>query len=191
MIAKGHDFKRVSLVVVLNADAQLMSPDVRAEERLYATLMQVAGRAGRAERAGRVLIQTRYPNHPVYDDMKAQSYERFAERLLREREEAASPPFCRQALLTAQAKTLDRALGFLRRARIKAEALAGDDVFVYEPVPMPLMRLKDWERGQLLVEAGSRARLHAFLAAWSAAMSVPDSRDAGTDWSIEVDPADI
>lgn len=191
MIAKGHDFKRVSLVVVLNADAQLMSPDVRAEERLYATLMQVAGRAGRAERAGRVLIQTRYPNHPVYDDMKAQSYERFAERLLREREEAASPPFCRQALLTAQAKTLDRALGFLRRARSKAEALAGDDVFVYEPVPMPLMRLKDWERGQLLVEAGSRARLHAFLAAWSAAMSVPDSRDAGTDWSIEVDPADI
>ena len=103
----------------------------------------------------------------------------------------SKPPFCRQALLTAQAKTLDRALGFLRRARSKAEALAGDDVFVYEPVPMPLMRLKDWERGQLLVEAGSRARLHAFLAAWSAAMSVPDSRDAGTDWSIEVDPADI
>ena len=73
MIAKGHDFKRVSLVVVLNADAQLMSPDVRAEERLYATLMQVAGRAGRAERAGRVMIQTRYPNHPVYADMKTQT----------------------------------------------------------------------------------------------------------------------
>lgn len=102
----------MSLVVVLNADAQLMSPDVRAEERLYATLMQVAGRAGRAERAGRVMIQTRYPNHPVYADMKTQNYEQFAERLLQEREDAVSPPFCRQALLTAQAKTLDRALGF-------------------------------------------------------------------------------
>ena len=191
MIAKGHDFKRVSLVVVLNADAQLMSPDVRAEERLYATLMQVAGRAGRAERAGRVMIQTRYPNHPVYADMKTQNYEQFAERLLQEREDAVSPPFCRQALLTAQAKTLDRALGFLRRAKIKAEALAADDVFIYEPVPMPLMRLKDRERGQLLVESGSRARLHAFLVAWSAAMSAADPRDAGTDWTIEVDPADI
>lgn len=191
MIAKGHDFKRVSLVVVLNADAQLMSPDVRAEERLYATLMQVAGRAGRAERAGRVMIQTRYPNHPVYADMKTQNYEQFAERLLQEREDAVSPPFCRQALLTAQAKTLDRALGFLRRAKIKAEALAAGDVFIYEPVPMPLMRLKDRERGQLLVESGSRARLHAFLVAWSAAMSAADPRDAGTDWTIEVDPADI
>ena len=191
MIAKGHDFKRVSLVVVLNADAQLMSPDVRAEERLYATLMQVAGRAGRAERAGRVMIQTRYPNHPVYADMKTQNYEQFAERLLQEREDAVSPPFCHQALLTAQAKTLDRALGFLRRAKIKAEALAACDVFIYEPVPMPLMRLKDRERGQLLVESGSRARLHAFLVAWSAAMSAADPRDAGTDWTIEVDPADI
>ena len=191
MIAKGHDFKRVSLVVVLNADAQLMSPDVRAEERLYATLMQVAGRAGRAERAGRVMIQTRYPNHPVYADMKTQNYEQFAERLLQEREDAVSPPFCRQALLTAQAKTLDRALGFLRRAKIKAEALAAGDVFIYEPVPMPLMRLKDRERGQLLVESGSRARLHAFLVAWSAAMSAADPRDAGTDWTIEVDPVDI
>lgn len=191
MIAKGHDFKRVSLVVVLNADAQLMSPDVRAEERLYATLMQVAGRAGRAERAGRVMIQTRYPNHPVYADMKTQNYEQFAERLLQEREDAVSPPFCHQALLTAQAKTLDRALGFLRRAKIKAESLAAGDVFIYEPVPMPLMRLKDRERGQLLVESGSRARLHAFLVAWSAAMSAADPRDAGTDWTIEVDPADI
>ena len=82
-------------------------------------------------------------------------------------------------------------LGFLRRAKIKAEALAAGDVFIYEPVPMPLMRLKDRERGQLLVESGSRARLHAFLVAWSAAMSAADPRDAGTDWTIEVDPADI
>lgn len=191
MISKGHDFKRVGLVVVLNADAQLVSPDVRAEERLFATLMQVAGRAGRAERAGRVMIQTRFPNHPVYADMQSQSYERFAERLLKEREESASPPFCRQALLTAQARTLERALGFLRRAKQKAEQISGEDVFVYEPVPMSLMRLKDWERGQLLVESDSRARLHAFLSVWMAAMSQPDPRNAGTEWAIEVDPFGI
>ena len=191
MIAKGHDFKRVRLVVVLNADAQLVSPDVRAEEHLYATLMQVAGRAGRAQEPGRVLIQTRYPKHPVYADMKAQSYEQFAERLLKEREEAAAPPFCRQALLTAQAKTLERALGFLKRAKQKAEAIAADDIFIYEPVPMPLMRLMDWERAQLLVESISRARLHAFLRAWIQVMSQADPRDAGTDWTIEVDPAGI
>lgn len=191
MIAKGHDFKRVRLVVVINADAQLVSPDVRAEEHLYATLMQVAGRAGRAQEPGRVLIQTRYPKHPVYADMKAQSYEQFAERLLKEREEAAAPPFCRQALLTAQAKTLERALGFLKRAKQKAEAIAADDIFIYEPVPMPLMRLMDWERAQLLVESSSRARLHAFLRAWIQVMSQADPRDAGTDWTIEVDPAGI
>ena len=191
MIAKGHDFKRVSLVVVLNADAQLMSPDVRAEERLFATLLQVAGRAGRAERSGRVLIQTRYPKHPIYADMKAQNYEQFAERLLTEREESASPPFCRQALLTAQARTLERALGFLRRAKAAAEAMSQEDIFVYEPVPMSLMRLKDWERAQLLVESSSRARLHAFLTAWMAELSKPDARNTGTEWTIEVDPAGI
>ena len=191
MIAKGHDFKRVSLVVVLNADAQLVSPDVRAEERLYATLMQVAGRAGRAERPGRVLIQTRFPNHPMYADLMAQNYEKFAARLLKDRKESASPPFCRQALLLAQARTLDRTMGFLRRAKEKAEGLDSRDVIVYEPVPMPLMRLKDWERGQLLVESASRARLHAFLSVWLQALSQPDARDAGTQWTIEIDPVGI
>lgn len=191
MIAKGHDFKRVSLVVVLNADAQLMSPDVRAEERLFATLVQVSGRAGRAQNPGRVLIQTRYPNHPIYADMRAQSYAQFAQRLLNERKETASPPFCRQALLTAQAKTLERAIGFLRRAKHQAEEMGADGIFVYEPVPMSLMRLKDWERAQLLVESDSRARLHAFLSAWLTALARPDPRNAGTDWTIEVDPSGI
>ena len=123
--------------------------------------------------------------------MKAQSYERFAERLLKDRQSSGLPPFCRQALLTAQAKTLDRALGWLRRAQEAAESLGFDDVFVYEPVPMPLMRLMDKERGQLLVEADSRARLHAFLSAWVSVLTQPDPRGAGTEWAIEVDPASI
>ena len=191
MISKGHDFKRVSLVVVLNADAQLVSPDIRAEERLFATLMQVAGRAGRADRAGLVMIQTRYPDHPVYADMQTQNYEQFAHRLLKEREESALPPFCRQALLTAQARTLERALGFLRRARDLADQINAEDICVYEPVPMSLMRLKDLERGQLLVESSSRARLHAFLRRWMAVLNQPDPRNTGTEWTIEVDPSGI
>ncbi len=191
MISKGHDFKRVSLVVVLNADAQLVSPDIRAEERLFATLMQVAGRAGRADRAGLVMIQTRYPDHPVYADMQTQNYEQFAHRLLKEREESALPPFCRQALLTAQAQTLERALGFLRRARDLADQINAEDICVYEPVPMSLMRLKDLERGQLLVESSSRARLHAFLRRWMAVLNQPDPRNTGTEWTIEVDPSGI
>ncbi len=188
MIAKGHDFKRVNLVIVLNGDAQLVSSDIRAEERFFATVMQVAGRAGRDEKSGRVLIQTRFASHPVYADMKAQDYERFAARLLKDRQEAGLPPYTHQALLTAQAKTLERALGFLRRAGDKAPE---GDIIIYEPVPMPLMRLKDYERGQLLVECRSRARLHAFLRAWMAALSVQDARDAGVQWNVEVDPAAI
>lgn len=119
MIAKGHDFQRVSVVGVLNADAQLVSPDLRAEERLFATLMQVAGRAGRGETTGEVAVQTRFPDHPIYDALKHQDYEVFAERLLSDRRDLNAPPFVFQALLKAQANTLERALGFLTRARLQ------------------------------------------------------------------------
>lgn len=191
MIAKGHDFKKVGLVVVLNADAQLVSPDIRAEEHLFATVMQVAGRAGRDKIAGRVLIQTRFPEHPIYADMKKGDYELFAQRLLKDRLEAAAPPYAFQALLTAQSAHLERTIGFLRAARQAAVALGFSSVFVYEPVPMSLMRLKDAERGQLLIETGNRRDRHAFLTAWDAALRNMQGVDAGVSWSIEVDPADI
>ncbi|MDO4937550.1 MAG: primosomal protein N' [Sutterellaceae bacterium] len=191
MIAKGHDFKRVGLVVVLNADAQLVSPDIRAEEHLYATLMQVAGRAGRDKIAGRVLIQTRFPEHPVYGDMQKGDYESFAQRLLKERQEAMSPPYAYQALLTAQSSHLERTIGFLRAARDAAVNLKFSSVFVYEPVPMSLMRLKDAERGQLLIETMNRRDRHAFLTAWDASLRSLTGVDAGVTWAIEVDPADI
>lgn len=191
MIAKGHDFKRVGLVVVLNADAQLVSHDVRAEERLFATLMQVAGRAGRDKLEGRVMVQTRFPGHPIYEDMKANDYERFAERLLQGRREAMAPPFTHQALLLAQSSSLERTLGFLKRAQAIAMALDAPDVFVYDPVPMQLMRLKDAERGQLLIESSSRARRHAFLKAWNEALLTMPDPVSGVAWTIEVDPAQL
>ncbi len=191
MIAKGHDFKRVGLVVVLNADAQLVSPDIRAEEHLYATLMQVAGRAGRDKIAGRVLIQTRFPEHPVYADMQKGDYESFAQRLLNDRRESMSPPYAFQALLTAQSSHLERTIGFLRAARDAAVNLKFSSVFVYEPVPMSLMRLKDAERGQLLIETMNRRDRHAFLTAWDASLRSLTGIDAGVTWAIEVDPADI
>lgn len=190
MIAKGHDFKRVSLVVVLNADAQLVSPSVRAEEHLFATLLQVAGRAGRDKLAGRVMIQTRFPTHPIYADVRAQDYEHFAARLLSDRREAYAPPYSFQALLTAQSDALERTLGFLRLAKKCAEELDSPDIAVYDPVPMVVMRLKDAERGQLLIESLKRparqAFLHQFAEALKAIKEFPD-----VSWSIEVDPQDV
>ena len=188
MIAKGHDFQRVSVVGVLNADAQLVSPDLRAEERLFATLMQVAGRAGRGETTGEVAVQTRFPDHPIYDALKHQDYEVFAERLLNDRRDLNAPPFVFQALLKAQANTLERALGFLTRAAAAASVVNEDGaVFVYDPVPMSLFRLMDVERGQLLVESASRSALHRFLKRWTVQMA----SETGVSWRIEVDPQEV
>ena len=188
MIAKGHDFQRVSVVGVLNADAQLVSPDLRAEERLFATLMQVAGRAGRGETTGEVAVQTRFPDHPIYDALKHQDYEVFAERLLNDRRDLNAPPFVFQALLKAQANTLERALGFLTRAAAAAPVVNEDGaVFVYDPVPMSLFRLMDVERGQLLVESASRSALHRFLKRWTGQMA----SETGVSWRIEVDPQEV
>jgi primosomal protein N' (replication factor Y) len=191
MITKGHDFRRVTTVGVLNADAQLVAADFRAPERLFAVLMQVAGRAGRAGQASRVLIQTRYPHHPLFAALARQSFESFAAEQIDERRAARMPPFVHQALLTAAARTIEQALDFLRRCRALHEALpqvAG--VTLYDAVPMPLARLASESRGQLLIEAGRRADLHAFLKAW-----LPLLREMGNRgvlrWSIEVDPQAI
>lgn len=188
MIAKGHDFQKVSVVGVLNADAQLVSPDVRAEERLFATLMQVAGRAGRGETTGEVVVQTRFPDHAIYSALKHQNYEEFARRILEDRRDLNAPPFVFQALLKAQANTLERALGFLRRVAATAQSVNEDDaVVVYDPVPMSLFRLMDVERAQLLVESDSRASLHRFLKRWSSGFAA----EPGVTWRIEVDPQEV
>jgi primosomal protein N' (replication factor Y) len=189
MVAKGHDFRRVTTVGILNADGQLVAPDFRAPERLFALLLQVAGRAGRQGQESRVLVQTRYPQHPLFAALARQDFGAFADGLLGERESAHMPPFAFQALLTASARDLEGALDFLRRSRDLGEPLAGE-VLIFDPVPMPLARLASRSRAQLLVESGRRGALHAFLDAWLPLLREHGAR--GIDhWDIDVDPQSI
>lgn len=191
MVAKGHDFQRLTLVGVINPDTALFSQDYRAGERLFAQLMQVAGRAGRAAgkdgQASRaeVLIQTRYPQHPLYRALIAHDYEGFARGTLEERRVAGLPPFMFQALLRAEAKELQQALDFLSQARTLYEH---EGIAINDPVPMTVTRVAGVERAQLLLESASRPQLQAFLKPWMRALRDMKSR---IRWSLEVDPVDI
>jgi primosomal protein N' (replication factor Y) len=191
MITKGHDFRRVTTVGVLNADAQLVAADFRAPERLFAVLMQVAGRAGRAGQESRVLIQTRYPQHPLFAALARQDYAAFAQEQIEERRSAHMPPFVHHALLTCAARSLEQALEFLHRCAEQREGLAScAGVTLFDAVPMPLARLAAESRGQLLVEAARRPDLHAFLNDWLPRLRALGSRGV-LRWAIEVDPQAI
>ena len=191
MVAKGHDFQRVSLVGIVNADAQLASHDFRAPERLFATVLQVAGRAGRSGLPSRVLVQTRYPEHPLFAALCRFDYEGFARSQLAEREAAGMPPFVPQALLTAQAKSLEAALAFLSRACALGRAVR-ERANLYDPVPMPLARLAGVYRAQMLVDAPRRSQLQAFLREWLARLREGEPPPGPrVRWQIEVDPQEI
>ncbi|MDR6584407.1 primosomal protein N' [Herbaspirillum sp. BH-1] len=190
MVAKGHDFKKLTLVGVLNPDTALFSHDYRASERLFAQLMQVAGRAGRAGlsadgSSGEVLIQTRYPHHPLYQAVIRHDYDGFAGELLDERRQAHFPPFMYQALLRAEGRELEIAMGFLKDA---ASLLDAPAITINEPIPMTMMRVANVERAQLLIECPSRPTLQAFLKEWLALLRQMKTR---ARWSLEVDPVDI
>jgi len=188
MLAKGHDFPHLALVGVLNADGMLYSADFRAAERLYALLTQVAGRAGRGEAQGEVLIQTEFPEHPLYAALKAQDVHRFSNQLLAERGVSGFPPFVHQALLRAEAVSVDTALEFLQAARtIGLES--GEDVRLYDAVPAGMVRLAGRERAQLLVQSASRPALHAFLREWCPRLAAFKSTSAR--WTLEVDPVEL
>jgi len=195
MVAKGHDFSNLGLVGVLNADAMLFAQDFRAPERLFAQLMQVAGRAGRHVQGGEVIIQTDYPEQPVYQALLRHDYEGFARYALDEREAVGLPPYAFQALLTAEARELRAALDFLAAARsLPQQQAAGfataDAVMLYDPVPLRVVRVANIERAQLLAESRSRPALQAFLTAWSAALPGLASQ-AKVRWQLEVDPLEI
>ncbi len=188
MVAKGHDFKRLTMVTALNPDAALFSQDYRASERLFAQLMQVAGRAGRAGGSltpAEVLVQTRYPDHPLYHALMRHDYPGFAKDILLERQQAGFPPYVYQALLRAEATELAQAVAFLKDA---SELLSHPQVMVHDPVPMTLTRLANRERAQLLIESAARPALQAFLREWLPALRTLRSR---VKWSVEVDPVDI
>lgn len=206
MVAKGHDFRRVTLVAAINPDGALFSSDYRAPERLFALLMQAGGRAGRdpALRArSEVWIQTFQIDHPLFAALKAHDYPAFANTQLHERHQAALPPFTAQALVRAEARTQAVAQAFLNAARDCAlrDMAAWDgwadvlaQITLYGAVPMALQRVANVERAQMLVESPSRAALQQFLAAWQpllhAARSQPEARGL-IRWAVDVDPQSI
>ncbi|HUL96321.1 MAG TPA: helicase-related protein, partial [Usitatibacter sp.] len=186
MLAKGHDYPRLTLVGVLESDSALFSADFRASERLFSQLVQVAGRAGRAERPGEVLIQTDFPGHPLYAAIARQDYASFADATLEERRIAQLPPFSFLAMLRAESKKPGEALAFLKVAARAARKLACPGVEVFDPVAAALERKAGFERAQLLARAGSRGALQPFLHAWRRAILATAVRHVR--WSLDVDP---
>jgi primosomal protein N' (replication factor Y) len=188
MLAKGHDFPRLTLVGVINADSALYSTDFRAAEKLFAQLTQVAGRAGRRDACGEVLIQTEFPGHPLYQAVQRQDYAAFAQLALAERREATVPPYAHQVLLRAEAPRREAVERFLGRAA-QAGSRLGFRVEIYEPVPAPVARVAGRERGHLLVQSGSRNELQRFTDAWAPRLYGREARRVR--WALDVDPLDL
>jgi primosomal protein N' (replication factor Y) len=197
MVAKGHDFRRVTLVAALNPDGALFSADFRAPERLFALLSQAAGRAGRDADLSTVhgcdmWVQTFHPAHPLFECLKHHDVVGFAEQQLTERRQAGLPPFSFQALLRAEARTQEGAQAFLNAARelgqqwLSSQSLA---VTVYPAVPMGLQRIANIERAQMLLESHSRPALQQFLSHWQQDLQgLRDQHKSVIRWAIDVDP---
>jgi primosomal protein N' (replication factor Y) len=204
MVAKGHDFRRVTLVAAVQPDGALMSSDFRAPERLFSLLLQAAGRAGRdaayvTTQGSKVemWLQTLQPDHAVYQALRRWDYAGFAAQQLNERRDAAMPPFAHQAIIRADARTQEVAQGFLRAAAAAAASQplpGGDDVFVYPPIPLAVQRVANVERAQMLIESPSRKALQQFLRAWQPTLhwlrSHPEHK-ALVRWLVDVDPQAI
>jgi primosomal protein N' (replication factor Y) len=187
LLAKGHDFPALTLVGVLNADSALVSTDYRAPERLFAVLAQVAGRAGRRERPGEVLIQTRYPGHPLFAALERHDFVGFAQAQLAERRSAGFPPFVFEAALRAEAPKLEQAIEFLKGAA--ASVRAPDEVSVFDPVPHLLTRRADFERAQIVMQSGSRQALQGYLKNLSEHLF--ESAPRNVRWHLDVDPIEF
>jgi primosomal protein N' (replication factor Y) (superfamily II helicase) len=202
MIAKGHDFRRITLVAAVNADSALFSSDFRAPERLFSLLMQAAGRAGRdagITSASEMWVQTFHPQHPLFEALKRHDYPAFAQQQLEEREQAAMPPFSFQALVRAEARTQEAAQAFLLAASAGAAGLEHAEqllphIAIYPAVPMVIQRVANIERAQMLIESPNRAALQRFLTDWQAVLhasrALPEARGL-IRWAVDVDPLAI
>ena len=198
MIAKGHDFRRITLVAAINPDGALFSSDFRAPERLFSLLMQAAGRAGRdAAVSGQseMWLQTFHPKHPLFEALKRHDYPAFAKAQLKERQQAMMPPFSFQALIRAEAREQTIAQGFLNAASHNAQDLPeAPYVTLYPCVPMSIQRVANVERAQMLIESPSRAHLQRFLAAWHEVLHATRQQPEGKGlirWAVDVDPLAI
>lgn len=194
MLTKGHHFPNVTLVAILDADSGLFSADFRACEKTAQLILQVAGRAGRAERVGQVLIQTFLPGHPLLVQLIEKGYLGFAKQSLEERQTAHLPPFSYLALLRAEAYKADQLTSFLSRAFAQAELLALQSeakvVEVFGPIPAPMERKAGRLRGQILIQSEQRSALHLFLNSWLTSLEeLP--KTSQVRWSLDVDPIDL
>ncbi len=193
MIAKGHDFRRITLVAAINPDSALYSSDFRAPERLFSLLMQAAGRAGRdaALQGAQMWLQTMHPEHPLFASLRAHDYPGFAAQQLRERAQAGLPPYSYQALIRAEARTQEAAQEFLSLAsEATANVTAAEHVTLYPAVPMTIQRVANIERAQMLVESTSRAALQKFLSAWQPVLRASKVQGM-VRWAMDVDPLSI
>lgn len=188
MLAKGHDFPNLTLVGVVNPDGALYSADFRASERLFAQLAQVSGRAGRADKAGEVLLQTAFPEHPLYRALRAHDYDLWVKTLLSEREQAGFPPFVFQLLLRAEGLQEHEVYAFLQHARAAAVQLAFE-VEIYGVVAASLPKRANYLRAQLLIQSQSRKVLQQFLRAWRPYLAqIPAKK---LRWSLDIDPLEF
>ena len=188
MVTKGHHFPNVTLVIVLNADQGLFSTDFRAPERLAQTIIQVAGRAGRGEKAGEVLIQTEYPEHPLLNNLLTAGYDGFAAVALEERSQAAWPPFSRLAALRDSATTAEAALAFLKEAR--ALMPPPRNIQIRGPVPAAMAKRAARYHAQLLLESTDRTALHRFITRWLPEVEQLKSARR-VRWALDVDPIEL
>lgn len=189
MLAKGHDFPNLTLVGVIDTDSALYSPDFRASERLFAQLMQVAGRAGRADKAGQVLIQTAFPQHALFHALRAQDYASYADELLQERRMMQFPPTRFFALLRAEASDFSFVQQFLNQAVNLAHGLKSE-VMIYDPLRPQMERLKSMERAQVLLQANTRAALQRLLKVWMPQIrALPIATKVR--WSLDIDPLEF
>jgi primosomal protein N' (replication factor Y) len=196
MVAKGHDFRRITLVAAVNPDGALFASDFRAAERLFALLLQAAGRAGRDARAAsrsQMWLQTWHPQHPLYAALKRHDYEAFAAGQLEERRSAGLPPFSHLALLRAEGRTPQDARAFVEASAVVAAGLEGAAaVTLYPAVPPPVARVADVERMQMLLESSSRAALQRVLSAWTPLLHAMRAEHKGVlRWAVDVDPLGI
>ena len=208
MIAKGHDFRRVTLVAAIDVDQALFSNDFRACERLFALLMQAGGRAGRdahltLARPSEMWLQTHHPKHALFEALKTHDYVRFATDQLRERALANMPPFSSQALIRVEARTAHAALGYLNELHTQGSSLlqeaselepgsSFEDIFLYSAVPMQMQKLANVERYQLLIESSSRAHLQRFLRRLHEPLQALKKKHPGVlRWVIDVDPQSL
>ncbi|KXS31933.1 MAG: Primosomal protein N [Candidatus Gallionella acididurans] len=188
MLAKGHDFPALTLVGVLNPDSALYSSDFRAPEKLFAQLVQVAGRAGRADKPGEVLIQTAFPDHPLFRALQTHDFEGWAAAQLAERQMAGFPPFVYQAMLRAEGKQENEVYQYLNDARTAAVSLQ-HEVDVLGVVPAALPRRANHLRAQLLIQAASRRALQQFLRAWQPKLDALPA--AKLRCSLDIDPLEF